>query len=165
MRVAVVDSSALINLSHLDLALELSRFFDLVLVPRSVQREVNKKGKFRYRLNKLYETEIFQRCATADETAVRLLLEKNLHMGEAEALIQAQEQNAAYFIGDEKRAREVARNMERKAVGTIRILARLHLDGRAPETNGLVLKLRRDLHFRVSDELVRVAIEMASEPI
>jgi predicted nucleic acid-binding protein len=165
VRVAVVDSSTLINLSHLNLALELSRFFDVVLVPRNVQKEVNKKGKFRYRLNRLYETEIFQRCASADETAVRLLLEKKLHIGEAEALTQAQEKDAAYFIGDEKRAREVAQNMDKKAVGTIRILARLHLDGRAPEPNALVQKLRKDLHFRASDELIRAAIKMASEPI
>jgi predicted nucleic acid-binding protein len=86
-------------------------------------------------------------------------------LGEAEAIIQAQERDAAYFIGDEKRARDVAQTMRRKAIGTLGILTRLHLHGRAPELENMVEKLRRDLQFRVSDELVREAVERATEPI
>ncbi len=66
MRIAVVDASPLINLTHLDLARELALFFDRVNVPRAVQEEVNKKGRFRYRLNKLYRSGFFTRCMTAD---------------------------------------------------------------------------------------------------
>ena len=44
MRIAVVDTSPLINLTHLDLAPELALFFDRVHVPRAVQEELNKKG-------------------------------------------------------------------------------------------------------------------------
>jgi predicted nucleic acid-binding protein len=126
--------------------------------------EVNRKGKFRYRLNKLFEASILRRCAVANEWNVRLL-QADLDLGEAEAIIQAQENAADYFIGDEKRARKVAENMERKAIGTLRILARLNWEGRAPELNRMVEKLRRDLRYRVSDELVQEAIGKASEPI
>jgi predicted nucleic acid-binding protein len=55
--------------------------------------------------------------------------------------------------------------MRQKTVGTLGILARLHRDGRAPRLGLVVEKLRRDLHFRVSDDLVREASEKASEPI
>ena len=51
MRIAVVDTSPLINLTHLNLARDLALFFDRVYVPRAVQEELNKKGRFRYRLN------------------------------------------------------------------------------------------------------------------
>jgi hypothetical protein len=68
--VAVIDSSPLINLAHLNLALELANFFDRVYVPRAVHRELNRKGRFRYRLNKLYATGVFERCAAADATNV-----------------------------------------------------------------------------------------------
>jgi uncharacterized protein len=124
----VVDASPLINLTHLDLARELALFFDRVYVPRSVQEELNKKGRFRYRLNKLYGTGFFTRCVAADRYNVQLL-QAELHKGEAEALIQAQEKQAPYFIGDEKRARAIAARMGRKAVGTLRLLARLNLRG------------------------------------
>jgi len=163
-RIAVIDSSPLISLAHLDLARELVLFFDIVYVPRSVQLELNRKGKFRYRLNKLYKTGIFVRCIGADATNVQLL-RAELDAGEAEALIQGQEKQARFFIGDDKRAREIAEKMGRKPVGTLRLLARLNLEGRAQEVGILVQKLRRDLAFRVSDDVVRQAIDIAVEPI
>lgn len=164
MRIAVVDTSPLINLTHLNLAGELALFFDRVYVPRAVQEEINKKGRFRYRLNKLYRTGFFTRCMAADEFNIRLLRDQ-LDEGEAEALIQAQEQRALFFIGDVKRARSIAVSMGKKAVGTLRLLARLSLEGRAPELVVLVRKLRRDLDFRASDEVVHRAMDVASEPI
>ena len=164
MRIAVVDSTPLISLVHLNLALELSLFFNLVYVPRTVQKEVNRKQRFRYQLARLYETGIFLRCRAANETNVGLL-QAELHPGEAEAIIQAQEKDAAYFIGDEKRARETASNMGRKVIGTVRILARLNREGRLPDARVLVRKLRRDLNFRVSDQILEQAIAKADEPI
>ena len=136
MRFAVVDASPLINLAHLDLARELALFFDRVYVPRAVQEEVNKKGRFRCRLKKLYSTGYFTRCVAADTFQVQLL-QAELHKGEAEALIQAQEKNALYFIGDARRARAIAVRMGRTSVGTLRILARLSLEKRAPELPNL----------------------------
>jgi predicted nucleic acid-binding protein len=164
LRIAVVDTSPLINLTHLNLARDLALFFDRVYVPRAVQEELNKKGRFRYRLNKLYDGGFFTRCVTADIFNVQLL-QAELDRGEAEALIQAQEKQALYFIGDERRARMIAARMGRQAIGTLRLLARLHLEGRAPELPGLVHLLRRDLDFRVSDEIVQQAIDLAAEPI
>lgn len=164
MRVAVVDTSPLINLTHLQLAREMALFFDKVYVPRAVQEELNKKGRFRYRLNKLYSMGFFARCTTADIFNVQLL-SAELDKGEAEALIQAQERQALHFVGDEKRAPTIAARMGMKAVGTLRLLARLNLEGRAPELLGMVKILRRDLDFRASDDIVRQAIDLAAEPI
>ena len=164
MRIAVIDSTPLILLTHLGLCLELTPFFDAVYVPRAVQREVNRKGRFRYRLRKLYETGFFVRCITADATNVRLL-QDDVDEGEAEALIQAQEKAATFFIGDDKRAREIGENLGLKCVGTVPLLARLGREGRAPEPRTLVRKLQRDLRFRVSEDIVERAIAMAGEPI
>ena len=164
MRTAVIDSSPLINLVHLNLALELPLFFDRVLVPRAVQREVNLKGRFRYRLRKLYATGFFERCVTADATNVDLL-RAELGEGESEALIQAQERQVYIFIGDDLRARRIAERMGRKSVGTARLLARLNLEGRASEVAGLIQVLRRDLNCRISDGIVSEALRIAAEPI
>ncbi len=100
----------------------------------------------------------------ADEWNVRLLRDK-LDGGEAEAIIHGQEIQAAFFIGDDRRAREIAAAMGLKPVGTLRILARLSLQAQAPELRTLVRKLERDLGFRASDEVIRKATEMAAEPI
>ena len=164
MRTAVIDSSPLISLAHLNLALELANFFDRVYVPRAVQRELNRKGRFRYRLNRLYSTGLFERCATADVTNVRLL-QAELDPGESEALIQAQEKQAYAFIGDDRRARLISERMGRRSIGTVRLLARLSLEGRAPEVESLVSRLRKDLDFRVSEDVLRQAIEISAEPL
>jgi len=53
MRVGVIDSSSLMNLTHLELAAKLTVYFNVAYVPRRVQIEVNKKSRFRYQLKKL----------------------------------------------------------------------------------------------------------------
>ena len=164
MRIAVIDSSPLIALAHLELAHTLGLFFDVIYVSTAVQREVSRKQRFRYKLAKLYRSRIFQRCSLASKDRVELLTVE-LDQGESEALVQAQERNAAYFIGDEKRARQIGEAQGLKLVGTLRILARLHLQGQAEETSALANKLRRDLKFRISDELIAQAINMAEGPI
>ena len=164
MRIAVIDSSPLICLAHLELTQQLNLFFDLIYVPSAVQREVNRKQRFRYRLKKLYGTGVYKRCASAAKDRVELLMAE-LHEGEAEALVQAQERNATYLIGDERRAREVGQAQGLALVGTLRIIARLNIEGQAEETKKLVQKLRKDLKFRVTNEVVEQAIAMASVAI
>ncbi len=164
MRTAVIDSGPLIHLAHLELAKYLSQYFDVIYVPATVQREVNQKHRFRYKLQKLYATGTFARCQSVDKWNVELLTAE-LDAGESEAIIQAQEKNYAVFIGDERRARSIAMAKGLKPLGTVAILARLHIEGFAEETPTLVDKLRRDLKFRVTDSVVRDCIQKANQPI
>jgi predicted nucleic acid-binding protein len=164
LRIAVIDSTPLINLVHLELADELGLFFDTIYVPAAVQREVNKKQRFRYRLQKLYRRGPFEGCASADQTSVQLL-QAELDPGEAEGLIQAQERRARYFIGDDKGARDTSVGYGLTPVGTARLLARLHLEGQADDPTALVRKLRRDLDFRITPQVLDDAIALAPKPI
>jgi predicted nucleic acid-binding protein len=106
MRIAIIDSSCLICLVHLNLASKLALYFDVVFVPRNVQIEFNRKHRSRYRLNKVYEAGVFQRCMCKDETNF-LLLAADLDAGEAEGLVQAQERGAEFFLVDERKARTI----------------------------------------------------------
>ncbi len=163
-RISVIDSSCLINLSFLQLAPFLVHYFDRVYVPRRVQEEVSRKHKFRYRLKKLYQTGLFEKCLCGDRYNVELLA-REIDGGEAEALVQAQEKAAQFFVADETRARQIGERQGLIAVGTVRILARLCLEGYAEDTHVLIRKLRRsDLKFRVSDAVVNQAIAKRSEP-
>jgi predicted nucleic acid-binding protein len=163
---AVIDSSTLICLVHLGLATQLSQFFDVVYVPNLVEREVNRKHRFRYRMKALYASGKFVKCKSANDTNRRILEgDKNINAGEADALTQAQERNILVFIGDERAARLVARNMDKRPVGTAGILARLHLEGLAGDPRELIQKLRRDLNCHISAKVVEDAIKTAFEPI
>jgi len=163
-RIAVIDATPLISLVHLELAEELRFFFNTIYVPSTVQREVNREGRFRYRLRKLYSTAIFERCTSADPYGVDLLL-ATLDPGESEALVQGQEKQARYFIGDDREARKTCAGYGLTAVGTVRLLARLHLEGQAESPIALVRKLRRDLDFRVTQQVIDQAISLAPQPI
>lgn len=165
MRKAIIDSGPLINLIHLGLAPKLSKFFDVVYVPSNVQGEVNRKHRSRYQLRKLYRTKIFQRCRSADFYNVQLLT-ASLDEGEAEAIAQAQEREAGFVLMDEEQGRKhIASLRNLVGVGTVRILARLHLEGEADDTHKLVTKLRREREFRITDQIVDDAISKAHIPI
>jgi predicted nucleic acid-binding protein len=164
MRIAVIDSSCLICLVHLNLASRLALYFDVVYVPRNVQIEFNRKQRSRYRLNKLFEAGVFKKCMCKDETNFQLLA-ADLGAGEAEGLVQAQERGAEFFLVDEWRAREVGVRQGLTLYGTVRLLARFCLEGYAEDIWALVRKLRRERHFRVGDEVVRHAIASAETPI
>jgi predicted nucleic acid-binding protein len=164
MRIAIIDSSCLISLVHLDLASKLTLYFDVIYVPRSVQMECNRKHRSRYRLNKLFEAGVLQKCIHKDETHFRLLT-VTLGSGEAEGLVQAQEQGAEFFLVDERKAREIGERQGLTLYGTVRLLARLCLEGYAEDIWGLVRNLRTERDFRVADEIVRKAIASAEMPI
>jgi predicted nucleic acid-binding protein len=160
MRVAIIDSSCLINLIHLDLASKLILFFDKVYIPRNVQTEFNRKHRARYRLNKLLRAGVFEKCICKDETNFRIL-RFEVDAGEAEALVQAQEKGAEFVLVDERRAREIGVRQGLIPCGTVRLLARLCRDGHADDTWVLVRRLRKDLRFRVGDDVVEKAIASA----
>jgi predicted nucleic acid-binding protein len=92
----------------------------------------------------------------------RRRLKAELGKGESEALIRRGKSRRC--ISSEMTG-AIAERMGRTAVGTLRLLARLHLVGLAPELHGLVQVLRKDLEFRVSDEIVQQAIDLGAEPI
>jgi len=160
MRVAVIDSSCLINLIHLDLASKLLLFFDRVYIPRNVQTEFNRKHRSRYRLNKLFKAGVFEKCICKDETNFRVL-RFEVDAGEAEALVQAQEKGAEFVLVDDRRAREIGVRQGLTSCGTVRLLARLCQDGHAADTWIIVRRLRKDLRFRVGDDVVEKAIASA----
>jgi predicted nucleic acid-binding protein len=164
MRIAIIDSSCLICLVHLNLASKLALYFDVIYVPRSVQTEFNRKHRSRYRLNKLFEAGVFQKCMCRDETNFRLLTAE-LDPGEAEGLVQAQERRAEFFLVDELKAREIGVRQGLTLYGTVRLLARFCLEGYADDIWVLVRRLRSERDFRVGDEIVRKAIASAEMPI
>lgn len=164
MRHAIIDSSSLLAIVHLNLSIKLSLFFDIIHVPRQVQIELSRKHRFRHRLNKLYDTRIYRRCCAADRTNVRLLMPP-LNEGEAEGIIQAQEKGIDQVIFDEREARKIASRMGIATVGIARLLFRLERDGHIEDARKLIKKLERELKFRISKEVIEEARLKSDQPI
>jgi predicted nucleic acid-binding protein len=162
MRIAIIDSSCLICLVHLNLASKLALYFDVIYVPRNVQIEFNRKHRSRYRLNKLFEAGILRKCMCKDETNFRLLTAE-LDAGEAEGLRRNGEPSFSSSMSGGHR--EIGMRQGLILYGTVRLLARFYLEGYADETWELVRRLRKERFFRVKDEVVRKAIASAEIPI
>ncbi len=164
MRTAIIDSSCLICLAHLNLASKLALYFDAIHVPRNVQLECNRKHRSRYRLKKLFQAGVFQRCASKDETNFRIL-RAELDAGEAEGPVQAQERGAEFFLVDERKARAIGERQGLTLCGTVRLVARHCLEGYTEDVWLLMRKLSTNLGFRVGDSIIRAAVACAEIPI
>jgi predicted nucleic acid-binding protein len=165
---AVIDSSPLMYLSHLDLTIKLSQFFDVVLVPAFVEEEVCRKHRFRYRLRSLYNSRVFSKCRTVNEWNRQLLLyEKGIHPGEADAIAQAQEQEISVLILDETAARRSAEKKGKVVLCTAGILSRPYIQGIVKiHSRDLIQRLRKSkLKCRISDQIIEEAMKRAYEPI
>jgi predicted nucleic acid-binding protein len=133
-------------------------------VPRNVQIEFNRKHRSRHLLNKLFQGGVLWKCTAKDETSFQLLIH-DLDPGEAECLIQAQEKAAEFFLVDERKARAISLRRGLTPYGTVRLIARLSLEGYAEDTWTLVQRLRRERGFHVTNQVVDQAIAFARMPI
>ncbi|MBI1804570.1 MAG: hypothetical protein HY033_02770 [Ignavibacteriae bacterium] len=162
---AVADTSVLIHLHHLGLLEYLSHLYSGVLVPSPVRTEFlrrDKNGARELALNVLTTRGLFTRCDDYDSNEVDLLRTLKMKGAEAEALSQLKKQNADVLLIDEKIGRSVAERERRSVKGTIGILAsfsRLEFVEYFPA----VERLRKELSFRISDEVVREALEKTGE--
>jgi hypothetical protein len=88
-----------------------------------------------------------------------------LNEGEAEGIIQAQENGIDYVIFDEREARKIATRMGITTIGVARLLFRLERDGHVKDAAKLIEKLERELKFRISKEVVEEARVKSYKPI
>jgi len=162
--VAVADTSVLIALHHLGLLPKLSMFYHQVLVPSAVRTEFLLKDEEKNReaaLTLLISREIFFPCDDYDTVQVNLYLLSGLDRAEAEALSQLRIRNADVILIDERRGRTIAERERVKVRGTIALLASLDKLGFVNVWES-VRRLRRELGFRVTDKVVREALENPS---
>jgi predicted nucleic acid-binding protein len=166
LRAAIIDSSPLLALGALGRAERLASYFDVILVPMRVQREVCRRRSFKGTLKRLYGSGLYRRCPVADRTRVDLLC-VDLDPGEAEAITQAQDREVPVFIVDERKARRFAANVGLHCLGAVRLLARMCLeeDGSAERARHLCAELEADLQYRVAPEVINRAISMADLPL
>ena len=165
MPIAISDSSTLIHLARIGRLSLLQRFFDTVLIPPAVRREVVEEGRGRVGAD-----EVAQAIATGwitvivptDRALVRLL-KRDLHDGEAEAIALASEQQEATVLLDESDARQRAEALGQALTGVIGLLIRAKLEGHTISLREELDRLRQDAGFWISDGLYRQALLAVDE--
>jgi predicted nucleic acid-binding protein len=173
---AVVDSSCLICLLHLDQSFQLNLTQSLVIryqaiyIPEYVLEEVGRKGRIRHRLRQmLLRYPFLKRCSVGDEWSAKLLYDRRLsprariHRGEAEAITQARELNVDEVLMDDRKARIIALNHGLQVRGIVGLLKEFKRANIIPAMRPLIDKLRHDGKCRITDQLLKIELEEVGE--
>lgn len=159
----VADASVLIGLSSIGrLALLHERFSDGVLVPPAVWREVVEQGGERPGAREVAEARwITVREVTAQE--IVQLLRMGLEEGEAEAIALAYEIGAEVVMLDEQDARQAAKQLGLRVLGTIGVLIWGRRVGKLVSLREAMDALQTLAKFRISRTLYERALSEVGE--
>jgi predicted nucleic acid-binding protein len=159
--IVVSDASPLINLARVEQFELLAAFYDQVIIPQAVYDEVVVRGQGREGSSEVQNTSWIDVCDPQNDLAVRVLAAE-LGMGEASAIILAQERQATLLLIDEIRGRRVAQQLGLKVRGTLGILARAKREGRISNLRQ-VLNLLHALGTWIGEELCEEVLRLAGE--
>ena len=165
MPAAVSDSSTLIHLAVLGRLGLLREFYDQVLIPPVVWKEVVEEGRGRAGAGEVEEASRsgwLKVMAPTDELLLRLL-KRDLGEGEAEAIALVLEQKAEIILLDESDARRVADVCGLYKTGVIGLLMRAKREGKIDSLRQELDRLRQEGGLWISDDLYQQALEAGGE--
>ncbi len=164
MASAVSDASVLIHLAGIGQLDLLPAFFERVLVPDAVWREVVIQGCSPGVVQAIEAASRQGWLARPAPTNTPLLrhLRQSLHDGEAEAICLALETGPDVLLMDETDGRAVARSLGLRTQGVVGLLLRARQAGRVPAIRPLLDQLVKD-HFYLNPEFVRKILQQAGE--
>ena len=162
---AVSNSSPLIHLAAIERLNLLREFYEDVLIPPAVWREVVEEGEGRSGAREVSEAvnQGWLRIVTpADDKLVRLL-QRDLDYGEAQAIALAVEETPDVIVLDESEARNLADTFSLRKTGVIGLLMRAKHEGRIASLKSELDRLRDEAGFWIHDDLYRQTLAAVGE--
>jgi len=126
---------ALTRICHLDL---LEKLFGKILTPEAVWREITVEDKPGY--EKIVKAE-FLHVEKAGNRRLVALFEEFVDSGEAEAIALALELNADLLLVDDRDARNLAKKLGLRVMGTLGVIALAKYKGLIPKAKPIVVAL------------------------
>ena len=157
----VSNSGPLIALATIGKFDLLKNLFGQIYIPQAVYDEVVVYGEGEPGAKETKEAEWIETLQVEDRLAVNLLREE-MDAGESEAIVLAQELDAAYVLIDEAVARRKARLIGLRMTGTLGILLMAKEVGLIPAVRPVLDELRRT-EFRISSKVYREILAKAGE--
>ena len=157
----VSNSSPLINMARIGRFELLRQMFGEIIIPVAVYEEVVGRGRNRDGSLDVRDASWISTASPADSLAVSSLTSQ-LDLGEASAIIVAQEHVADLLLIDEIRGRRVAAKLGVKVLGTLGILARAKREGLIPNLADELTRLQSTGTW-MSPALRREILELAGE--
>lgn len=162
---AVADASTLIYLAKIGPLDPLPTYFDSVLVPPAVWREVLTEGDGEPGAEELEETreDDWAKLEEPTNTELLKLLSRELGAGEAEAIALATEHPDHILLLDEAAAREVADVYELEKTAVVGLLLRARLEDKIPSLADALEALRGEAGFWIGDDLIEQVLSRVDE--
>lgn len=159
-RLVVSDTSPIRVLWHISQLALLGEFFEDVLIPPAVARELESPPSHIAPIPLAAVPKC--RVQAPKDVAATKELEAELQTAEAEAIVLARELGAELLI-DERAGRLVAKRLGIGYLGVIGLLLRAKQAGIIAEVLPLVLRARDEMNFFVSDAVIEQVRELAGE--
>lgn len=157
--IIVADASPLISFAILNKLDVLDKLFKDILIPIAVYKEITKVNK--KHSNKLKSFAENKTKKVKNKLAVELL-QKDLDLGESEAIVLAKENNISDILMDEYKGRKIAKDNGLHPIGTLGVLIQA-------KKKKLIKKVKPEIdtlienHIRISDDLYSTALKLAGE--
>ena len=162
MSLVVSDTSPLRALSHLDLLGPMEALFPAVLVPPAVADELVAGAPSCPPVH--ISPFPFIRVVVPHHVSAVSSAHPDLDLGEVEAIALALEFQADELLIDERLGRRVAVEYGLAAVGALGVLLRMKDQGVVTEVAPLMVLLRDEARFFISDALFHQVRQAANEP-
>lgn len=161
--IVVADTSVILNLCCVKQAELLPRLFHEIVIPPEVASEfVRLTAELPRFIGLTLPTWIRQQpCSSIPET----LAAEGLDEGETAALALALEIRADAVLVDERRGYETARRLGLNVVGVLGILLRAKVSGFLSQIGPVIVALRRDAEFWISEEVRDEVLRLAGEDV
>jgi predicted nucleic acid-binding protein len=160
--VLVADTGPIIAFARIGRLDLLQQVVNELAIPEAVYEEIVIKGKGRGGATEVEQSTWIHQKAVTDRTALAFL-PTDLHLGEREAILLAQEFGAQLLI-DERRGRKSAMERGLEIIGTLRILAEAKrqsiVDRVKPVLEALVAS-----GYRIDEELTTTFLKEMGEPV
>ena len=162
--IVVIDTSVVLGLCFLHEEGLLPNFYEQVMAPSAVRREFERRATF----DKAYQGLRFPPfIAVEDASSIPAELKEaiDLDEGEIAALALALEQKIQDVLIDERVARAMAIKLGLRVSGLMGILIRAKQDGLIADVKPLLLRLRDEAEFWLSEELIQQVLKTVGEKL
>jgi predicted nucleic acid-binding protein len=160
----VSNTSPILNLAIIERLSLLQSQFDEILIPPAVLRElrVDESLPGSAVIREAFDAGWLASASLPENDIVRVL-NRDLDLGESEAIALALARQISLVLLDETEGREIARNLNLTPVGTLGILLKAKQMGAIPSIKDELIALREMAGFYVASDLNARVLALAGE--
>jgi predicted nucleic acid-binding protein len=161
MRKVVVNTTPLIALSHIGQLDILKKMYGEILIPNAVYNELSAKPDSICKIE-VENSKDWVRIEEIKNQMAKSMYKTQLHEGEVEVMILAQEVNADLVIIDDANAKKYAKYLKLPVTGTLGVLIKAKQSGYVDKLKPM-LQMMIENGIYISQDLVKLCLKQVGE--